>query len=120
MPVTFGAVGDIISVYTLVKDLITALSETRGSSAEYQTTIHELQNLESILGERKSLATLCDYIGGYEYLAVSAQLKAEKIKALVVLFSEKIMKFHTSLKLGGSDNRARNGYWKLRWKISYN
>jgi hypothetical protein len=48
MPITFGAVGDIISVCLLVKDLVGALDKARGSKAEYQSVIRELQILERI------------------------------------------------------------------------
>jgi hypothetical protein len=42
MPLTFGAVGDIISVCLLVKDLVEVLDKARGSKAEYQAAIREL------------------------------------------------------------------------------
>ena len=42
MPVTFGAVGDIISVCLLLKDLVEMLDQARGSKAEYQSVIREL------------------------------------------------------------------------------
>ena len=51
MPVTFGAVGDIISVVLLVKDLVATLDEARGSKAEYQAAIHELWLLDRTLLE---------------------------------------------------------------------
>ena len=35
MPITFGSVGDIISLSLLIKDLIKFLDQVRGSSAEY-------------------------------------------------------------------------------------
>ncbi|KAI4650294.1 uncharacterized protein J4E79_009563 [Alternaria viburni] len=51
MPVTFGAVGDIISVVLLVKDLVAALDEARGSKAEYQAAVRELWTLDRTLLE---------------------------------------------------------------------
>ncbi|KAF1974790.1 hypothetical protein BU23DRAFT_460501 [Bimuria novae-zelandiae CBS 107.79] len=51
MPITFGAVGDIISVCLLVKDLVDALDEARGSKAEYQSVIRELWILDRALLE---------------------------------------------------------------------
>lgn len=50
MPVTFGSVGDIIAI-VLVKDCAQALSETNGSSAEYQAVIREQYALEKALLE---------------------------------------------------------------------
>lgn len=51
MPVTFGSVGDIISVCLLVKDLVEALDKARGSKAEYQSAIRELWILDRALLE---------------------------------------------------------------------
>ncbi|KAI4683916.1 uncharacterized protein J4E84_006756 [Alternaria hordeiaustralica] len=51
MPVTFGSVGDIISVVLLVKDLVAALDEARGSKAEYQGAVRELWTLDRTLLE---------------------------------------------------------------------
>lgn len=42
MPITFGSVGDVISVCLLIKDLVKTLDDSRGSSAEYQEVIREL------------------------------------------------------------------------------
>jgi hypothetical protein len=51
MPITFGAVGDIISVCLLVKDLIEVLDKARGSNAEYQAAIRQLHTLDRALLE---------------------------------------------------------------------
>ncbi|EAT78354.1 hypothetical protein SNOG_14117 [Parastagonospora nodorum SN15] len=56
MPVTFGSVGDIISVCLLVKDLVDALDKARGSKAEYQSLIRELWILDRSLLEIDLLA----------------------------------------------------------------
>lgn len=42
MPITFGSVGDIISISLLVKDAMKALDVSRGSGGEYQGVIREL------------------------------------------------------------------------------
>ena len=50
MPVGFGfSVGDLISGSMLIKELINALNDASGSSAEYRKLICELQNLQSAL-----------------------------------------------------------------------
>lgn len=51
MPITFGAVGDIISVCLLVKDLVEALDKARGDKAEYQSAIREFWLLDRALLE---------------------------------------------------------------------
>ena len=49
------SVGDFVTCAILVKDLIKALQDTTGSSAEYQGLIKELFNLERALTEVKHL-----------------------------------------------------------------
>ena len=48
MPITFGSVGDIISVCLIIKDLIKILDESRHST-EHQETIQELWALDRVL-----------------------------------------------------------------------
>ena len=56
MPVTFGSVGDIISVCLVIKDLIKVLDDSRGSSSEYQAVIRELWSLDRALLEVELLS----------------------------------------------------------------
>ncbi|KAI4715149.1 hypothetical protein J4E89_000835 [Alternaria sp. Ai002NY15] len=49
MSITFGAVGDIISVALLAKDLIATLDEARGSKAEYRDVVQAINNLNEII-----------------------------------------------------------------------
>jgi hypothetical protein len=51
MPITVGSVGDIISLCILLKDVVTALNEARGSVAEYREVRRELWALERALLE---------------------------------------------------------------------
>ena len=47
--ITFGAVGDIISVALLVKDLIATLDEARGSKAEYRAAVQAIKILNDTI-----------------------------------------------------------------------
>lgn len=49
--VTFGSVGDIITVCLLAKSIAKALDDSKGSSAEYQGLITEIRSLECSLLE---------------------------------------------------------------------
>lgn len=60
MSVTFGSVGDIISVCLIVKDLVDALDKSRGSSAEYQAVIRELWSLDRALLQVAMLSKTCE------------------------------------------------------------
>ena len=60
MPVTFGSVGDIIAVGLLIKDLVTALNQSRGSQTEYKQLVDELNLLEDVLAR---IVHLCNTAG---------------------------------------------------------
>src|SRR4051812_17491179 len=49
MSITCGAVGDIISVCLLVKDLVDLLDNSRGSPGEFRSLTRELNNLDRSL-----------------------------------------------------------------------
>ena len=49
MPITFGSVGDIISVCLLIKDLVDALNDCQGSAYDYQQLVREVRSLERVL-----------------------------------------------------------------------
>lgn len=53
--VTFGSVGDINSLCIVIKDVVEALDDSKGSSAEYRGIIRELRALERVLLEVESL-----------------------------------------------------------------
>jgi hypothetical protein len=55
MPVTFGSVGDIIAVGLLIKDLVAALNQSRGSQAEYKQLVAELNLLQDVLARIDNL-----------------------------------------------------------------
>jgi hypothetical protein len=60
MPVTCGSVGDIIAVGLLIKDLVTALNESRGSQAEYKQLVDKLSLLQDVLAR---IDALCNTAG---------------------------------------------------------
>jgi hypothetical protein len=44
---TFGSVGDFLSISILVKDLLLALDDSRGSSRDYQEVVRKLYILDA-------------------------------------------------------------------------
>lgn len=49
--ITFGSVGDIITVCLLAKSIVDALDDSRGSPAEYRGLVNEIRSLECSLLE---------------------------------------------------------------------
>lgn len=102
MPITFGSVGDIISVCLLVKDLVDALDKARGSKAEYQSLTRELRILDRVLLEVHLLART--HGGGntpeLEALCETARKAVDRCKDLVSNFLVKLKKYQGLLTKG--------------------
>jgi hypothetical protein len=47
--ITFGSIGDIIAVSQITVSLVKALSDTRGSTSQYQALIKELKHFDQAL-----------------------------------------------------------------------
>src|ERR1700722_11690738 len=103
--VTFGSVGDIITVVGIIKELIVTLNDSRGSSADYQRFTHELRNFENILHNLDALIKACENHTEYTALRITAKLEALECSRLVEPFKEKLQRYSRSLRPGGSGNR---------------
>lgn len=119
MPITFGSVGDIVSVCLLVKDLVNALDEARGCKAEYQSAIRELWILDRALleidllsrthgnGSTPELRSLCE----------TAQRAAAKCKDLVAEFLSRIRKYKSSFDDSHRPGLLRKTAMSIRWQV---
>ncbi|KAH4208388.1 hypothetical protein HBH70_183360 [Parastagonospora nodorum] len=119
MPVTFGSVGDIISVCLLVKDLVDALDKARGSKAEYQSLIRELWILDRSLLEIDLLART--HGGGatpeLEALCETAKKAVDRCRNLVSAFSVRLQKYQKSFGENETETFIKATSMKLRWSI---
>ena len=119
MPITFGSVGDIISVCLLVKNLVDALGDSRGSSTEYQELVRELWVLERALLEVDMLSRTCDRTVELNALSETARLAADQCRYSIQSFLDKVKEYGPSLRDGGSRNVLRDTSKKLRWRMSH-
>lgn len=118
MPITFGSVGDIISLSILIKDLVRSLDNSRGSPAEYQAVIRELWGLDHALLEVEVLFRSCEQTVYLRALRVTVNECVEQCRNCIVKFHEQIKKFEKSLQSGGSDSFIRDIAMKIRWQVS--
>lgn len=118
MPVTFGAVGDIISVCLLVKDVVEALDKTRGSKAEYQSLTRELWILDRTLLEIEMFSRI--HGGGatpeMEALCETARQAVERCKGLVSEFLKSIKKYQRTFGESSKPNVIKEVAMKVRWR----
>ena len=118
MPITFGSIGDIISLSLLIKDLIKCLNSSRGSSAEYQAVIRELQNLDHALLEVEALTRSCEQTVQLNALTATVDQCAEQCRKCITKFHDQVKKFGKSLQPGGSGSFVRDTLSKIRWQVS--
>jgi len=119
MPVTFGSVGDIISVCLLVKDLVDTLDKARGSQAEYQSLIRELWILDRSLLEVDLLTRI--HGGGatpeLEALCETARRAVDRCRELLSEFSTRVQKYQKSLGENQMPGFVKATAMKVRWRI---
>jgi hypothetical protein len=119
MPITFGAVGDIISVYQLVQELVEALNDARGSKAEYQAAISEVQILLQTLQNIDRLANEYEHGGTLDLqcLCETAKEAITKCKALISAFLQRICRYKSTLADGENPNVVHALAMKVRWRV---
>lgn len=118
MPVTFGSVGDIISVSLLIKNLVKCLDESRGSSAEYQAVIRELGSLDDALLGVALLLPSCEQFEELGDLCNSMNRCAEQCRKCVEGFKDRTKRYQSALQRGGTVDLVRDTAAKIRWHLS--
>ena len=109
---SFGfSIGDFLAVGTLIKDICRCLQDNKGSAAEYQELLRELECLQRALCHLDKLqngslpTTTLDSI---KYAALSCRHPLKQ-------FLRKIQKYDTSLGIWRKDGAVKNTLNKLRW-----
>ncbi len=118
MPITFGSVGDIISISFLIKDLIKSLDDIRGSSAEYHAVIRELRSLDHAVHEVEELFRTCTTSSQLYTLVQTIEQRAVECRTCLLALYEQIARYRQTLQDGGSGNFIRDAASKVRWQMS--
>jgi hypothetical protein len=117
MPVTFGSVGDIISVSLLVKDVLDALGKTRGSAIEYQGVVRELLILDRALLEIGQLSREHEATPELMALCQTAFKAVKDCRTTVSDFVEKIKRYASALNERSSANLLVKSARKVQWAL---
>lgn len=117
MEVTFGAVGDFISIGLIIKDIVTALNDNRGSARDYRELIESLDLLERALKEINGIHTDPDLSGQLGELKTAASDTARQITRALTEFRQKIAKYSDCLSGTGSGNLFKDAMKKVQWKL---
>ncbi len=115
MPITFGSVGDIISICLIVENFVVALDDSCGSKSEYREVIRELYGLDRALLEVDIVSRTCEQTPELSALCKTARQTAETCRSCIEGFTEKIKKCGNSL----GDGASRNVLWETAMKIRW-
>jgi hypothetical protein len=115
MAVPFGfSVGDFINGILLAKDVIQALSDSRGSHKEYNETILQLNSLEQALGQIEG--SIADLQSSTQWTVLAATLTS--CRAVIDDFLQGIEKYHVSLSRKGPKAIWKDTLRKIQWQFS--
>jgi hypothetical protein len=115
--ITFGSVGDIISVCLLVKDVVEALDQNRGSPAEYQALVRELGSLERALLEVDLLSRSHSQSADIIDICNTARQSVQDCRKALQTFSKKIKRYDAALGENGTKKLLHEVSMKIRWHI---
>ena len=124
MSVTFGSVGDIIAVGLLIKDLVAALNQSRGSQAEYNQLVDELNLLGDVLDRIDNLCnaagTTVGRISEVSALHEATLQIAQNCRKCMEGFIARLKKYGKTL--GSSGTRTKSEMFKaamaqIRWQL---
>jgi septation ring formation regulator EzrA len=116
--ITFGSVGDIISVCLLAKKIVDTLDNTRGSSAEYRDLVTELRSLEKALleaelvaGQHKHNKAAQPVLSEIPQLLTDCRSTHEKLR-------DDISKYEKHLAENAAPGLVKKLGMKVRWEVS--
>jgi hypothetical protein len=112
MSITFGSVGDIIAVSLIIKDLVKALDDSRGSANEYQEMIRELWMLDRVLLEVELLSRTYDQTTELNALCITARRIASECHKCIQNFWDRIKKYENSLGTSKSRHHIRDFFYE--------
>ncbi|ERF77094.1 hypothetical protein EPUS_06312 [Endocarpon pusillum Z07020] len=114
MAEAFGfSTGDFINSINLVKDIIKALNDSKGSSREYLEVIAELRGLETVLILVKTQYNTTAQISQRTALRQAV----EDCHTCIDNFLRSIQKYHGHLTTLGSNNKWKDGLRKIQWHL---
>ena len=114
MASAFGfSIGDFVTSFYLVKDIIKALNDTKGSSKEYLQVIAELRGLEVALLQVRAQY---DAIASPEQKAALQRTLGECDHSIKD-FLESLEKYHGHLSVAGSGNKWKDAVRKIQWRL---
>lgn len=117
---TFGAIGDFIAITVLIKDVIEALDDARGSAKEYRELVRELDTLHLTLEAVQKTCEDPQLTHSLEDLTKIALDTVSHVKDCLNGFLDLIRKYEPALGTvaTGKTNSFRAIGRKVQWKLN--
>lgn len=113
MAVPFGfSVGDFISTLNLVRNIVTALQDSRGAVVEFRGITATLTGLEQSLQQLRGLGV------GDSEINSSLRDANGQFQETIDNFVDKVLSYETSLRPGGSGHRFKDAFKKVQWTLT--
>ena len=114
---SFGSVGDFIAISILIKDVINALDDAQGSSAEYRQIIMEMLSLEKSFLQVGIMCQTPDPLPKLVVIYIQVRRITDQCKECIQKLLDRLYKYTLSLREGGSGDRIRDGINKIKFKF---
>ncbi|KAM0443306.1 hypothetical protein ACHAQK_003669 [Fusarium lateritium] len=117
---SFGAVGDFISIALLIKDIVASLDDCRGSAKQYRELVQGLDVLSRTLEAIQKVYENLQLTNSLEDLSKISQSTISQIRSCLHGFLDQISKYEPSLGVhtSGSGNTLRSISRKIQWKLN--
>lgn len=113
----FGSVGDFIAVIALVKDILTALDDCRGSAKDYRDVVEALEILQKTIQQVSQIYKDRHITNDFPDLQVLAQSSIFQIQKSLEGFRDRTQKFAPSLSGRRKKHGVRDIARKIQWKF---
>jgi hypothetical protein len=117
---TFGSLGDIITVIQIVRQVIGALSDSTGSSRDYQNLICHLESLHRTLLEVDQAIGRSTGNGAQKLPRPTENAIRREVSLCNSIIKEllaKIEKYRTRLRKGGLESMMKDSRRKIGWQF---
>jgi hypothetical protein len=117
LALTFGALGDLLALGLLIKDIVICLNDSSGSAKEYQELVRSLTILDSVLREVDGIFRDPRRATPAQRLHGTALKSIKQLQETLKSFNDKLQKYRPSLAPGGSGNRIKDVARKIQFKL---
>jgi hypothetical protein len=118
MPITFGSVGDIIAVGQLVKEVLDALSSSRGAAVQYQESKQELFGLSRALLEAELQFREYQHTPSLQGTCSAAYQCVASCRRSLENFRQKITPYDKALCSASTSNALQKATRKVQWSLT--